>query len=86
MKFEASTFIEDEAGTLILKLNGREVISGSGKIAMELDPNESYELVWEVKGMKGTAYTISVSHPVSAAFHLSKVLQHEKETSFIKFY
>lgn len=71
MEFVASTFIED--GTLELSLDGRLVLSNSGKIQVELEKG-FHEVSWIVKGKIGTSYTISVSSPSAAEFHLSKVI------------
>ncbi len=83
MEFTASTFIED--GTLELKLNGKVVLTNSGRVSLKLKKG-NYEVSWEVKGKIGTSYTISISSPATAVFHLSKVISDDDfKINLIKF-
>lgn len=72
MKFEVSCFIED--GMLILKLNNETIIQGSGRFDMTIEKGMTHTLKWEVNGKKGTTFSISVSSPQLAEFHMSKVI------------
>lgn len=83
VKFEASTFIEE--GTLILKLNDVAIIQGSGKTTLEVEENQTYWVSWEVHGLPGTCYTISISSPRAAEFYLRKVLQYDRESRIFFF-
>lgn len=85
MKFEASTFMEN--GILTLKLNGETVLEGTGRITLDLPTNTSFHVAWEVSGERGSTYTISVSSPPMAQYHLSKVIAERDgfETGFYQF-
>lgn len=71
MEFVASTFIED--GTLELHLDGRVVLRNGGRVSVKLKKG-FHKVSWFIKGKTGTSYTISISSPASAEFHLSKVI------------
>lgn len=71
MEFVASTFIED--GTLELRLDGQVVLRNSGRVSIKLEEG-LHEVSWRVEGKMGTSFTISISSPASAEFHLTKVI------------
>lgn len=72
MRLEISCFIEN--GELSLSLNGETIILGSGRLKKDIQTGKSYRIDWLVKGMQGTSYSISISSPQLAEFHLSKVI------------
>ena len=85
MEFVVSTFIEDGEGTLELSLDGEVILRNSGKVSMKLNKG-FHKVSWFVKGKIGTSYTISISSPSEAAFHLSKVItENEFETNLTTF-
>lgn len=71
MEFVASTFIED--GTLELRLDDQVVLKDSGRVSIKLEKG-FHEVSWKVEGKIGSSFTISISSPASAEFHLSKVI------------
>ena len=70
--FSASVFVEE--GTIVLKLNGAEILNKPGKVDMEIEKGKKYEVSWEVKAKAGNSYTLSISSPKEAEYHLTKVL------------
>ncbi len=76
----ASTFIEN--GTLDLKLNNQIILSGSGKVSINLKKGD-HELTWIAKGELGTSFTISISSPAHIAYHLNKVITQQKSEMHI---
>ena len=74
-----SVFVE--SGSIELKLNGESLLKGSGRIERFLSSNTEQKLSWKINGPVGSSYTISVSSPKEAEFHLSKVLTVSKEQS-----
>ena len=69
MKFEASTFIEK--GDLVLLLNDKVVLEGSGRCVLEISKGKNYQVFWEIKGEYGIKYTISISSPIVAETYLN---------------
>lgn len=84
MKFEASTFIE--SGELVLKLNDEIVLRNTGKVSLKIDIGQQYKVSWTVMGESGTSYSITISSPPLAEFHLVKMLGEDQDRLEFKFY
>ena len=85
MEFVASTFIEDGKGMLELSLDGEVILRNNGRVSKRLNKG-FHKVSWVVKGKIGTSFTISISSPFEAEFHLSKVItENDFETNLTTF-
>ncbi len=60
------------------------VLRNSGRVSMKIEKG-FHDVSWFVRGKIGTSFTISISSPPAAQFHLSKVLVEAKESYRYKF-
>src|SRR5690606_24596136 len=77
LKLIASAFVE--SGTILLRLNGQLILEGGGRVEVDLEKGQHYQLSWEVKGAEGSTYSMTVSSPREAELHLSKRVAGDKE-------
>ncbi|HCW08640.1 MAG TPA: hypothetical protein DGG95_14875 [Cytophagales bacterium] len=72
-KMTASTHIIK--GSLWLYLDNQQIMSNTDAVEVELEEGKDYIIHWFVKGGAGTQYSLTISSPKEAQFHLNKMLQ-----------
>jgi hypothetical protein len=67
--FRVSTHVEE--GYIVLRLNDNCITRNTGVWEVEIEAHTEYIVQWFVQGRKGSSYTITISNPNEAEFHLT---------------
>lgn len=79
-----SVHVED--GYIIVRLNDMCIAENTGVWEREIDPGSTYIIQWFVNGRKGSSYSVTISNPNEAEFHLTRTIgQTEKDFGGLHF-
>ena len=70
---EVKTSVQD--GKLQLQIDGKQVLSDTGSLSLQLKAGFTYVIQWFVIGEPGTDYTVIIDSPDEAKINLTRTLK-----------